>query len=193
MDWLKELLKDVLEADKIDAVVESFKKEFPKHAVPKKDFNEKIDELKLAKAQIDENKAMLDDLTKKAVTVEEYEKNLKEYKTKYEQLEKDSQTKIDSIKKKTGLQLKLNDYFVDDAVPLMLDKINLDEILLGQDGDILEFDKHVAKLKDQYPKLAKEFKTDSTNKAETKETKDIDTTSMSDEEYYKTQGVKPLW
>ena len=192
MDWLKDLLQGMMEDEKIETVVENFKKEFPKHAVPKKEFNEKLEELKTAKAQIEDNKVLIEDMTKKAETVEEYEKNLTEYKTKFEQLEKESQIKIDSIKKKTGMQLKLNDYFVEDAVPLLIDKLDMESIILGQDGDILEADKHIEKLKSQFPKLAKEAITQS-EETKPKETQTEPTEGMSDDEFYKAKGVKPLW
>ena len=49
MDWLKELLeKAVIKDGKLDieALMKSVSAEFPKHAVPKKEYNDKLEELK---------------------------------------------------------------------------------------------------------------------------------------------------
>ena len=46
MDWLKELLeKAVIKDGKLDieALMKSVSAEFPKHAVPKKEYNDKLD------------------------------------------------------------------------------------------------------------------------------------------------------
>lgn len=52
MDWLKEILeKAVTEDGKLDVktVMKQSATEFPKHAVPKKDYNDKVGELKTAR------------------------------------------------------------------------------------------------------------------------------------------------
>ena len=147
MEWLKELLKDSIDSEKLDSVVESINKEFPKHAVPKKEFNEKLEEVKLAKAQIDENKKLLDDLSKKASTVEEYEKNLNEYKAKYEQLETDSKTKISEIQKRTQFkELLVENKLHKDAIDLIVNTQNLEELTLDN-GKITNSQNILAKLK----------------------------------------------
>lgn len=56
MDWLKEILEKatLTEDGKLDvgAVMKTVSKEFPKHAVPKNDYNDKVEELKTANATI---------------------------------------------------------------------------------------------------------------------------------------------
>ena len=50
----------------------------------------------------------------------------------------------------------------------------------------------LTELKEKYPRLAKEV-TQSTPDVKPKPNADVDTSSMSDDEFYKNQGVKPLW
>jgi len=193
MDWLKELLKDYVEEGKVDEVVDKFNKENPKHFMPKQTFNEKSEELRLAKEQIEENKKLLEAATQKASTIEDYEKNLNEFKQKYEQLEQDSNKRISEISKKTDLKIKLSEFFIEDSVGLILDKVNLDEVKVGENNKIENFDIVLEGLKKNYPRLAKET-TSSSATSETKEEEtQRDTSNMNDEEYYKQQGVKPLW
>ncbi|HBH93778.1 MAG TPA: hypothetical protein DDX70_11335, partial [Bacteroides sp.] len=59
MEWLKEILEKAEIKDgklDVDAVMNAAQKEFPKHAVPKADFNAKAEELKTANATITELK-----------------------------------------------------------------------------------------------------------------------------------------
>ena len=193
MDWLKDLLKDYVEEGKVDEVVDKFNKENPKHFMPKNAFNEKSEELRLAKEQIEENKKLLDDLNKKASTVEDYEKNLNDYKQKYEQLEQDSNKRISEISKKTDLKLKLSEFFIEDSVDLILGKVNLENVKVGEDSKIQNFDEVLNNLKQTYPRLAKETVSSSATSTTTNEETKPDTSNMSDEEYYKQEGMKPLW
>ncbi|MEG0687177.1 MAG: phage scaffolding protein [Hungatella sp.] len=55
MDWLKEILEKAVITDgklDVDATVKAVTTEFPKHAVPKKDYNDKVKELETANITI---------------------------------------------------------------------------------------------------------------------------------------------
>ena len=67
MDWLKELLEKATITDgKLDvvALMELVKVEFPKHAVPKKDYNDKVTELKTANDNIADLKTAAENIKK---------------------------------------------------------------------------------------------------------------------------------
>ena len=67
MDWLKELLEKATITDgKLDvvALMELVKVEFPKHAVPKKDYNDKVTELKTANDTIADLKTAAENIKK---------------------------------------------------------------------------------------------------------------------------------
>lgn len=56
MDWLKQLLENATVTDgkiDVDSLMKAVQAEFPKHAVPKEDFNAKVSELKEANKTID--------------------------------------------------------------------------------------------------------------------------------------------
>ena len=75
MDWLKELLEKATITDgKLDvvALMELVKVEFPKHAVPKKDYNDKVTELKTAAENIKKEYALKEKLTAAGVLDADY-------------------------------------------------------------------------------------------------------------------------
>lgn len=166
MDWLKELIKDVVAEDKINEVIDSINKEFPKHAVPKSEFNNKLEEIKLLKKQSEDNKGLLDELTKKAENVEEYEKNLTELKSKYEELEKNSTQEINKIQKKTAFkELLLENKVHKDALDLLVNSQNLEELEI-EDGKLTNTEKLIETLKAERGGLFIQETEDSTNKNE---------------------------
>ena len=62
MDWLKEILEKAAVIDgrlDVEAVTKQIAVEFPKHAVPKKDFNDKVKELETANDTITSDDAGL--------------------------------------------------------------------------------------------------------------------------------------
>lgn len=92
MDWLKEILEKAVITDDGKLDVESIMKvistEFPKHAVPKIDFNDKVAELKVANdtvAELKENNGDNEELQKK---IGEYEKEVKKLKLEAENTKK---------------------------------------------------------------------------------------------------------
>lgn len=147
MDWLKTLLAEHVEEEKLEAVVESFKKESPKHMIPKEVFNEKSDEVKTLKDQLGEVKKLNDDLTKKASTVEEYEQKMTEWRSKYTELETTTQEKIANISKNAALKDLLISNGADmGLVDLLVEKYR-DSAELTDEGKIKDADALVGNVK----------------------------------------------
>lgn len=155
MDWLKDLIGEEL-----------YKQVEPKlkgqniinlkdgNYIPKSKFDEKNEELKLTKQQIEEYK-------NKNTDIEKLLKDNTEYKSKLDDLNKDFNLKleaknkeIETISKKSVLSktLKENGAIYDD---LLLKSLNLDEIKL--DGEKLSnFD--IKNIKEKYPNMFEEKK-----------------------------------
>lgn len=148
MNWLKDLLKEHVAEDKLDGVIEGFKKESPKYVMPKERFNEVNDELKLTKEQLASNKGLVEELTTKANSLEEYETKLSEWKAKYDELEQTSQSKIANITKKTQLkEFLLENNAHKDALDLLIDKYS-EEVEIDNDS-IKDADKLIEKIKEE--------------------------------------------
>ena len=125
MEWLKKILEQakVNEEGKIDidAVMKLVNAEFPKHAVPKEDYNSKATELKTANDTIR-------DLKKQNEGNEDLQSKIKEYETEVGNLKKENE----SIKKTTALERALEDAGCLDPGSVIykhggLDKFNFDE------------------------------------------------------------------
>ena len=91
MEWLKTILEKAELADgklNVDAVMNAVQKEFPKHAVPKEDFNAKVKELEVANGTITELKKSNGDNAELQKKVGEYETEIKGLKESVEKTAK---------------------------------------------------------------------------------------------------------
>lgn len=83
MEWLKAILEKAEITDgklDVDAVMNAAQKEFPKHAVPKEDFNAKVKELEKANGTIKELKEANGDNEGLQTKIKEYETEIKNLK-----------------------------------------------------------------------------------------------------------------
>lgn len=195
MEWLKELLKDHIAEDKMDAVIESYNKEFPKHAVPKSEFNTVKEELKIAKSTAEQTALTLESLKTKADSVEDYEAKMKELNEQMETVKAESQKQISNVTKRVKYEKMLTDNKMNEAAAsLVVDKINFDEVILDQAGNIVDAEKHIAKNKEIYGPLFLETTTDSENKGENKDSKPPvkPMNDMTMEEYAKSIELKGI-
>ena len=132
MDWLKDLLKDKMPEETLAETLQSINNEFPKYAIPKNVFNEKNEELKTTKRQLDEQKSLIDQLSQKASSAEEYEHKIADLTNKYKELENNAQAEIANITKKTQFNELLIKKVPDSARDLLVDRY-LDKVTM-QDG-----------------------------------------------------------
>ena len=165
MEWLKELLKGIVPEDKLDGVVESFNKEFPKHAVPKTEFNTIKEELKIAKTNADQTSQTLEQLKTEVGTVEEYKSKIKDMTTQMEAAKVESDKQVSNVIKKVNFEkLLIQNKMNESAVDLVVNTINFDEIVLDAAGNIVDADKHIGKIKETRAALFLTTKTDSDKK-----------------------------
>jgi hypothetical protein len=169
MNWLKELLEGYVEAEKVDEFVEKFNKENPKHFMPKDKFNEVSEELRIKKAQIEENNTILEGLKQKANSVEEYETKLKEMQDKYQELETNSQKEVSTITKKSQLkELLFENKMHKDAIDLFINSTNLDELEM-EEGKLKDPNSFIEKVKSERSGLFSQTVEDSEDKGSGKE------------------------
>lgn len=140
MDWIKAILDkhkkedgtvDLLEANKeIDA-------EFPKNAVPKADFNSKVNELKSANDT-------LDTLKKDNKDVEALQNKIKEHETTVTQL----QTDLAAERKNFAIKERLTKEGVTDVDYI---KYKLGDVEMDKDGNLVGLDNKLKDLKASNP------------------------------------------
>lgn len=140
MDWIKAILDKHKKEDGTVDLVEANKEidaEFPKNAVPKTDFNSKVEELKTANET-------LNTLQKDNKDVEALQNTITEYKGKVETLE----TERAAERKTYALKEALTKEGVSD-VDYMLFKLG--EVETDKDGNIVDLDNKVKALKESNP------------------------------------------
>ena len=163
MDWLKELIEKHTADEKtdVDAVVNAFKEEFPKHAVPKDVYNEQAEKLKAANST-------LDTLKKTNKDAEELQQKITDYEAKVQQLEteRSEERKTYALKEALTKEGALPEY-VDLLMP------TLKGVELDADGNLNGFEDIFKGIKESKPALFKTEQTQ-TNPAETNGYKVID-------------------
>ena len=147
MDWLKEILEKAVITDgklDVEAALKTVSSEFPKHAVPKKDFNDKLAELKTANDTIA-------DLKKDNGDNAELQKKVGEYEIEIASLKKAAA----DTKKEYALKDRLKAEGVLDADYIVYKQGGLDKFTFDKDGTPIGVDDILKPLKESSPHLFK--------------------------------------
>ena len=147
MDWLKAILEKATVTDgkvDVEAVMKAVTAEFPKHAVPKKDYNDKVEELKTANTTIA-------DLKKENGDNAELQKKIGEYETEIGTLKKTAE----NTRKEYALKEKLTAAGVLDADYVIYKQGGIDKFVFDKDGSPVGIDDTLKPLKESSPHLFK--------------------------------------
>lgn len=139
MEWIKTILAKHLKEDgtlDLEAANKEIDAEFPKNAVPKEDFNSKVNELKTANDTINTLQADNKD-------VEKLQTEISDYKSKIEQLE----TERETTATRATLEKSLRDAGAKDIDYLVF---KLGEVEKDKDGSIKDLDNKIKDLKTTY-------------------------------------------
>ena len=118
--------------------------EFPKHAVPKQDYNDKVKELSTANETIK-------DLKKNNADNEELQKKVKDYETEVAGLK----TAAENTKKEYALKDKLKEAGATDADYIIYKNGGLDKFTFDKDGNVIGLDDVLKPIKEASPHLFK--------------------------------------
>ena len=147
MEWLKAILEKAPVADgklDVEALMKQVNAEFPKHAVPKKDFNDKTAELKAANDTIAELKAAGADNGDLQKKISDYETEIKTLKTAAENTRKEYALK-EGLKAAGAL----------DADYVIYKQGGLDKFTFDRDGRPVGVEEVLKPLKESSPHLFK--------------------------------------
>lgn len=140
MEWIKAILDKHIGEDGVLNLEEAQKEistEFPKNAVPKSEFNTKIDDLKVANETIDT-------LQKENKDVETLQTTISDYKTQIEELESERAEERKSFAVKEALRsagAQDVDYMI----------YKLGDVEVNKDGSIKDLENKVKALKEENP------------------------------------------
>ena len=153
MEWLKELLgkatiKDgALDTDELMKLINA---EFPKHAVPKADFNALGETKKALEQTIKDRDKQLTDLGGKVKDNEELAKQIKALQAENETATKAYDTKIKDMVIDSAIKAKLTDTKYPD---LLTGKFDRSKIVVAGDGTVSGIDEQLTSIKETYKEL----------------------------------------
>ena len=204
MEWIKEYLKGFVAEDKLDEAVESFKKEFPKHAVPKDEFNKAKKDLKDANEELTTTKTKMDELNEalksddKDATIEDLKQKLTDTSKAFDDFKADTDNRETSRSKIDAYKKLLKDNGANPAaIDLLATAANLDDVVLDKSGNIVDGKDMVESIKKDRGALFNSENLNSNNDGSggtggTGDNSDGDRKVLSVEEVYKQKGLKPF-
>lgn len=147
MEWLKEILEKAVITDgklDVEAAVKAINAEFPKHAVPKQDYNDKVKELSTASETIK-------DLKKNNADNAELQQKVKDCEAETARLK----TEADNTRKEYALKDKLKEAGVTDADYIIYKQGGLDKFTFDKDGKVIGLDDVLKPMRESSPHLFK--------------------------------------
>lgn len=147
MEWLKAILEKAVIIDgklDVEATMKSINAEFPKHAVPKQDYNDKVKELNAANTTIA-------DLKKDNENNTELQKKITTYETEITNLK----AAAANTQKEYALRDKLKEAGVTDVDYIIYKQGGLDKFNFDKDGKPIGIDDVLKPIKEASPHLFK--------------------------------------
>lgn len=148
MEWLKKLL-EAAETNEdgtlmIDSLIDAIKAEFPRHAVPKEDYNAKVEELKTANKTIK-------DIGDKNKGNEDLQKDLETYQADVKNLKKENET----LKKTYAVKESLTKAGCTDPDYLLFKQGGIDKFTFDPDGKVVGMEELVKQYREATPHVFK--------------------------------------
>ena len=147
MEWLKAILEKAVIADgklDVEATMKIINAEFPKHAVPKQDYNDKVKELSTANDTIK-------DLKKNNADNADLQQQVKDYETEVSNLK----TAAENTKKEYVLKDKLKEAGATDADYIIYKLGGLDKFVFDKDGAPIGLEDVLKPMREASPHLFK--------------------------------------
>lgn len=147
MDWLKTILENAVITDgklDVEATLKAVNTEFPKHAVPKQEYNNKVKELETANTTIS-------DLKKDSEGSEGLQKKITDYENEIKGLKDAAANTL----KEYALKDKLKESGVTDADYIIYKQGGLDKFTFDKEGKPVGVDDVLKPLKEASPHLFK--------------------------------------
>lgn len=148
MEWLKKLLEAAETNEdgtlKIDSLIEAIKAEFPRHAVPKEDYNAKVEELKTANKTIK-------DIGDKNKGNENLQKDLETYQADVKNLKKENET----LKKTYAVKESLTKAGCTDPDYLLFKQGGIGKFTFDPDGKVVGMEELVKQYREATPHVFK--------------------------------------
>lgn len=159
MEWLKEILEK--EGQTQEQILEAVNAEFPKHAVPKEQYNKKVEalgsattELETAQTQLSETNGKIEKLTLEVGDNEALKTSMTSLQGEYEEYKTGEGTRLTDIQKRHKAEILMGDGKANkDSIDLLVGQLDFSTMNLLESGVLDGFDSQFEGLKEARPTL----------------------------------------
>ena len=163
MEWLENILSDVEGSEEL---INEIKSKIGENFVPNNEYKKKTtkieeleSELETTKEQLENTTDQLDELKDKAEDKEELQEQLQNIQSEYEEFKEQEEQRIKNIKKKSDLEKRLlKNNANEDAVDLLINDFDIEELELNDDGELEGFNDQLETVQEKRPTLFGEKK-----------------------------------
>jgi len=155
--------------------------------VPADKYEKLKGEYKDLETQSDATNKQIEELKNSSGEVEGLKEKLTTLTTEYDQFKQDSQKREVNFKKTTAYKELLSKNFNPDAVDLLLNTVNLDEINLNEAGKVVDGEVKMQRLAESKPSLKLSNVIEGNKPTDKTTVQEVDTSKMTDDEYFAQQ------
>lgn len=161
MEWFETLIADVVDKDVASKLTEAFKGEFPKHAVPKEQYNKIADDKKALTAEVEESKKQFASTTEKLESMSKIASEHEELKEMFATTQNElteyksgEDTRTANIKKASEVEKALLLSGANkDALEYLVSKVDIEKVSITESGTLDGFSSQFESLKSSKPTL----------------------------------------
>lgn len=169
MDWFVEFVKKHVDDATAEKIAGEFNGVFPKHAVPKEQYNNKVDALRVAEEEKNTASSQLEkvnsDLSGMQALVgenEELKTAMANSSSEFEEYKKGEATRISDIKKGSAIERALLIEKADpDNIDILAPLFDKSKIVLTEDGNLDGFKSQLDSLREKRPAFFAKIETNS--------------------------------
>lgn len=156
MEWILKLIKKHTKDGVLDqeALMKDINKEFPKHAVPKEQYNTLADTKKKLEEDIEDRDKQLEDL--KEIDAEDLQNQIETLQQENQTAKETYENELKELQLSNAIKLAINGKVHDEDIVSQL--IKKDELVLSEDGKIVGLDEQIQSLQEEKSFLFKEVK-----------------------------------
>lgn len=146
MEWIKALIEKHTKDGQLDQeeLIKDINKEFPKHAVPKEQYNTLAETKKKLEEDIKTRDKQLEDL--KDIDVEDLQKQIETLQQENQTAKEIYEKELKEIQLNNAIKLAINGKVHDEDIVSQL--IKKDELVLSEDGKVVGLDEQINSLKE---------------------------------------------
>lgn len=153
MDWLKDIVKTLVDEDKVEDTMKTFNEAFTKNAVPKDKYNQMSEKAQSFESQFNESQKTIESMTEKVKGNEELQKSFDELKATHDSTVGELNRKLSTQNVRSLIEKGLRGAkALEENIDLLMNDFKIDEMKVSEDGkSIIGFDDYLKSVQEKRP------------------------------------------